>query len=244
MLKASRYRDYGRLCHNQFTLIELLVVIAIIAILAAMLLPALGKARARGVAANCTGNQKQMGQALMQYMDDMEGYIPYNCNSGGTRWYAMRYLFPNYKIANKGTPGGVSSSTIFYCPARFIPADAEVRGYDYDPPTKGLIFYTWLDYNTFWGNAGTPRNSKVVNPSQKFLMVEVARQDGGIASTRYYWIHKHAFPHQRQNNVIHWDGHSAGYPEVAPYFHPVYTYGTTLHKIFYLHWNYGKNVYP
>ena len=75
-------------------------------------------------------------------------------------------------------------------------------------------------------------------------MVEVARQDGGVGSTRYYWIHKNAFPHQKQNNVIHWDGHSAGYPEVAPYFHPVNTYSKTLHKIFYFHWNYGKNVYP
>ena len=61
---------------KSFTLIELLVVIAIIAILAAMLLPALQQARSRAMSSRCSGNLRQLGTIAIQYMDAHQGFWP------------------------------------------------------------------------------------------------------------------------------------------------------------------------
>ena len=75
-----------RLGSRGFTLIELLVVVAIIAILAAMLLPALTRARYAAQRASCTVNFRQISQSLSLYADDWQGFTPAEAPCNGGDW--------------------------------------------------------------------------------------------------------------------------------------------------------------
>ena len=82
-------------CSNRrgFTLIELLVVIAIIAILAALLLPALASAKDRAMRTVCINNQKQLVLALAIYESDFTDFLPF-CNWDGGSAVGMAGFIP------------------------------------------------------------------------------------------------------------------------------------------------------
>ena len=200
-----------------FTLIELLVVIAIIAILAAILLPALQNARQRGMAAGCANNAKQMSASILRYAGEYDDWFPAAAGTG-SRWYKMRKIV-NYPVGTKGTPGVADEkkAPIFYCLRPF--KNTVERG---GSGATGQVFYTWVDYSKNGYNCSSLdfKISKVPNAAAKFIMVEVGRSSsGGTGSTMHYKTRNNVFPHNEMQNVQHLDGHVAAYPEQLPFFY-------------------------
>lgn len=93
-----------------FTLVELLIVIAIIAILAAMLLPALNKARAKAHSSSCLSKQKQIAQAILMYADDYKFLCPTNNQGTAAADGVQRTVRDMLRIKN-------TRQSVLACPA-------------------------------------------------------------------------------------------------------------------------------
>ena len=139
--------------NKRFTLIELLVVIAIIAILAAILLPALNSARARGRSASCISNLNQMGKIAFYYVDTFDGYaIPIQGMQGGLNknqnyvwahpqsWFSCQFSTPPSTSDTKTVPA------VLKCPG----VDRSARLYY---GTSGELLSNWYCYTMPQGSA-------------------------------------------------------------------------------------------
>ena len=121
----------------RFTLIELLIVIAIIAILAAMLLPALNQARNKAYDTTCKSNLKQVRNYIHFYSDDYKGWTPYSCFISSEKSADRTYKNIIKSVYFKGRSSSLSSSVkdpnVFHCPEvlrkRTITADQYYYAY-------------------------------------------------------------------------------------------------------------------
>ena len=113
-----------RVCRGkQFTLIELLVVISILALLTAMLLPSLHRARETARRIQCVGNLRQVGSALLLYAGDYRENLPLNSHwrlvqeiYGDYRYHMTSQARLNHYLNPRDRTGYKTKTKVFFCP--------------------------------------------------------------------------------------------------------------------------------
>lgn len=197
-----------------FTLIELLVVIAIIAVLAALLLPALSRAKASAQQTVCIGNARQINLATRMYADDHAQAIP----ATNEIYFAYRQSIQPY--LGRGT-NVVLNDKAFICPADNFDLDGPIGAWLQNPTVHGKSFYqqSFTEFSSYFFNGDaqntngmdTPVNlagklfDSVRQPEKTVLIGEIS---GGIGISAHE--HKEPLQYQDAKNIMSFvEGHVA-----------------------------------
>ena len=150
--------------NEKFTLIELLVVIAIIAILASMLLPALGKVKQTAQNATCANNLKQMVVAANSYAINNKDWAPM-ATTGKNSWVHLLWPYIVQTPLDSAYSVSLNGNKSFYCPL----SSTKIKDLTATTPNYGLSF--------IFGRAKVPL-SKVYFPSKAIMFGETSSSNG------------------------------------------------------------------